>query len=113
MRHRVSPPQKHSHYCEKGHKLKTGVARRKFPNTNGPGDRQKGRIQAESVIKCAPNRVDISNAIRRLYDGEFMKIVVGSSNPYGDGAAAEKIFEVLKNSELHELVNKSFHDLVD
>ena len=77
------------------------------------GDRQKGRVRATSVIDCAPNRSDISNAIRRLYDGEFMKVVAESSNPYGDGGAAEKIFEVLKNSELHELVNKSFHDLVD
>lgn len=77
------------------------------------GERQKGRIQSTSVVDCAPNRVDISNAIRRLYDGEFMKIVAGSSNPYGDGGAADKIVEGLKNYGLHRITNKSFHDLVD
>ena len=75
------------------------------------GDRQKGRIQATSIIDCAPNRVDIGIAIQRLYDGKFMEIVAGASNPYGNGGATEKIVAGLKNCELHGIMNKSFYDL--
>jgi len=42
-----------------------------------------------------------------------MKIVAGASNPYGDGGATEKIVESFKICELHRMINKSFHDLVD
>lgn len=115
MRHRVSPPQKHSHYCEKGHKLKTGVARRKFPNTNGPGDRQKGPVQAESVINCAPNRVDIGTAIQRLYDGEFMEKVAEAPNPYGNGGASIRTVDELKNrsfkKDLKTVIPNQFYDI--
>ena len=35
------------------------------------GDRQKGRIKAESVIDCLPDKKSINKAIKKIYSNEF------------------------------------------
>ena len=32
---------------------------------------KKGRLKAESVIDCEPNKISINNAIQKLYSAEF------------------------------------------
>lgn len=44
----------------------------KIPTIN-IGDRQKGRIQASSVINCEPNKNDILEAIDKALSNEFKK----------------------------------------
>lgn len=75
------------------------------------GDRQRGRLKADSVIDCQPERSAILAAIRRLHDPDFRRVVAGAVNPYGHGGASEKIVQVLQNVPLEGIVKKSFHNL--
>ena len=75
------------------------------------GDRQRGRLKADSVIDCDPNRRSILTAIQRLYSPEFQRIVKKTKNPYGEGGASERIVHVLQTASLNELIKKPFHDL--
>ncbi|MCZ8157120.1 MAG: UDP-N-acetylglucosamine 2-epimerase [Leptospira sp.] len=75
------------------------------------GDRQKGRIQARSVIQCDPNRESIKSAIQRLYTKEFQDSLKAIENPYGNGGASDKVFKIIKNISLDNKLKKSFNDL--
>ena len=75
------------------------------------GDRQKGRIKAESVIDCKSDKVSILEAFDKLYSVEFQNSLSNIKNPYGDGCASQKIVEVLKNVNLGNILKKSFYDI--
>lgn len=75
------------------------------------GDRQRGRLQAKSVINCEPDRVSIGNALQRLYAADFRASLRDVVNPYGSGGASEKVLETVRRVPLGGLVKKSFHDL--
>jgi GDP/UDP-N,N'-diacetylbacillosamine 2-epimerase (hydrolysing) len=75
------------------------------------GDRQRGRLKAESVIDCAPERTAIGAALQRLYSPEFQAMLANVRNPYGEGGASEKIVEVIERCETSALLKKHFHDL--
>ena len=75
------------------------------------GDRQRGRLQAKSVINCEPSRKSITNALVKLYSPEFQDSIIDVVNPYGNGTASEKVVKVLKKYSLVDLVKKSFYDL--
>lgn len=72
------------------------------------GDRQKGRLMADTIISCAPKEEDIVAAMR-LADKTEHKV----STIYGDGNTAEKIVEVMKDFLLHDKINlkKTFYDM--
>jgi GDP/UDP-N,N'-diacetylbacillosamine 2-epimerase (hydrolysing) len=75
------------------------------------GDRQKGRLMAESVISCDADRKSISEALDRLFDSHFRSLLPAVRNPYGDGGASQKIVEILKKQALNGILKKTFHDL--
>lgn len=75
------------------------------------GDRQKGRIMANSVINCVSDVKSISNAFRKLYSDDFSETLKSSVNPYGDGCASVKIIEELKKIDLEDILKKSFFDI--
>jgi len=75
------------------------------------GDRQAGRIRADSVIDCAATREDIARAFSRLWSNEFRAITAAVANPYDQGGAAEKIAEILKTFDLGGIIRKQFHDV--
>jgi GDP/UDP-N,N'-diacetylbacillosamine 2-epimerase (hydrolysing) len=75
------------------------------------GDRQSGRLQARSVINCAPKEHAIRSAIQRLYSNDFQKILAEVANPYGEGGASAKVVRILRESSLEGIVKKTFHDL--
>lgn len=71
------------------------------------GDRQKGRLRADSVIDCAPERKAIRAAINRALSLDCSGVV----NPYGDGRSAPRILAVLKAvADPSALLKKHFHD---
>jgi len=72
------------------------------------GDRQSGRLKADSVFDCAADRKAISAAIvAALARGRRPTV-----NPYGDGRAAERIVAALgKISDVRALLSKRFVDL--
>jgi GDP/UDP-N,N'-diacetylbacillosamine 2-epimerase (hydrolysing) len=75
------------------------------------GDRQRGRLQAQSVIDCQPTRAAISAALQRLYSAQFQGSLAGVRNPYGEGGASEKVVTILRDCQLEGLVKKPFFDL--
>lgn len=75
------------------------------------GDRQRGRIQAASIINCDPDQKSIADGINKLYSPEFQKGLFRVRNPYGEGGASEKIVSTLKAINIKNIVKKVFHDL--
>jgi GDP/UDP-N,N'-diacetylbacillosamine 2-epimerase (hydrolysing) len=75
------------------------------------GDRQLGRLQAESIINCKPLKKDILNAIEKLYSSSFQTLLGGVTNPYSGTGVKEKIIEVLGATSLDGIIKKAFHDL--
>jgi GDP/UDP-N,N'-diacetylbacillosamine 2-epimerase (hydrolysing) len=76
------------------------------------GDRQRGRLKAESVIDCSPDRQSIAAALQRLYSPAFQATLKTVRNPYGEGGASEKIVQILRDYPLETALKKSFYDLV-
>ena len=75
------------------------------------GDRQKGRLKADSVIDCEPTKESIKSAIKTLFSKKFKSTLQSVSNPYGEGNATKKILEVLKRNPIPKEIKKKFYDL--
>ena len=75
------------------------------------GDRQRGRIKAESVIDCQPETLSIRSAIQMLYSEKFQNDLPQVKNPYGKGGVAQKIVAVLGEFPLEGIIKKSFFDI--
>ena len=75
------------------------------------GDRQKGRIQANSILNCEAKLQEIEGCIDKVKSKEFRHIVVKSINPYGNGNTSQQIMNVLKSLNLRDLSLKSFYDI--
>ena len=75
------------------------------------GDRQRGRLQAASVINCDPTRQSIDAALAKLYSADFQASLSGVSNPYGDGGASEKVVKTIKHFQIDGIAKKYFYDL--
>jgi GDP/UDP-N,N'-diacetylbacillosamine 2-epimerase (hydrolysing) len=76
------------------------------------GDRQHGRLQASSVINCAPSREAIKEALNKLYSSNFQSRLQEVINLYGDGDgdASCKIIKIISSFNLQELPKKIFYD---
>lgn len=74
------------------------------------GDRQRGRLQAASVINSAPTRQSIAAALERLYEADFQASLSQVRNPYGEGGASEKIIAAVKSVALDDVLKKRFYD---
>jgi GDP/UDP-N,N'-diacetylbacillosamine 2-epimerase (hydrolysing) len=74
------------------------------------GDRQRGRLQAASVINCEPSRQSIEAALKRLYFADFQVSLSQVLNPYGEGGASEKIIASIKSAALEDVLKKRFYD---
>ncbi|WP_411882782.1 UDP-N-acetylglucosamine 2-epimerase [Polaromonas sp. YR568] len=75
------------------------------------GDRQKGRLKAQSVIDCAPDREGIKAALAEAYSANFQASLGQVVSPYGDGGASQKILHTLENHDFSGSLKKTFHDL--
>ena len=75
------------------------------------GDRQRGRIKAETVIDCDPMEDKICKAIDMALSNKFQETCQMASNPYGNGGASNKILEIISRTDLNEIVKKRFYDL--
>ena len=76
------------------------------------GDRQKGRVQAQSVINCEPNRLRIAEALKVLYSPAFLSGLAEVRNPYGEGGASVAVVKTIKDFELKGIVKKVFYDQI-
>lgn len=75
------------------------------------GDRQKGRLKAQSVIDCVPYHEAINAALNTLYSPNFRAKLESVHNPYGNGGASEVIVNVLADYPLEKINKKKFYDL--
>lgn len=76
------------------------------------GDRQKGRIQAESVINCIAEAGAIRDAICQARSPEAQLRAKQAVNPYGDGHTSERIVkEIIRVMRGDIQLKKKFYDL--
>lgn len=76
------------------------------------GDRQKGRLQANSVINCELTKSKIDEAIALALTKEFKEKASNTINPYGHGSTSVKIVDVLKEFLFNDKIElkKKFYD---
>jgi len=74
------------------------------------GDRQKGRIKAESVIDADGSFESIDVAFKKAMSEDFRKFCKNVKNPYGDSNVAEKIVKIIRDAN-NLTVRKKFYDL--
>ena len=75
------------------------------------GDRQKGRIKANSVIDCEPKKQDFKCALMILFSSSFQEKLINVDNPYGNGGTAQRVVTILRKSNLNGLLKKSFYNI--
>lgn len=75
------------------------------------GDRQRGRLQASSIINCEPNRESILSGLVKLYSTDYQEELNRVINPYGEGSASTSIVSTIKSVALDGLLKKCFYDL--
>lgn len=74
------------------------------------GDRQKGRICNESVINSNNSLEDIKKSITFALDKTFREKIQQQELLYGNGTAAEKILQIIKEHN-HISIKKSFYNI--
>jgi len=77
------------------------------------GDRQKGRLVAESVIHSNGSLDSIRESLQLLYEPHFKACLSKVTNPYGDGGASKKIVKVINEYSLKNILKKSFYDIAN
>ncbi|WP_460685392.1 UDP-N-acetylglucosamine 2-epimerase [Niabella aquatica] len=75
------------------------------------GERQKGRIQAESVLNTKVNEDEIAGAILMTQNVDFKNRLAEIENPYGTGNTTKKIMNILRGINPQELITKKFYDI--
>ena len=75
------------------------------------GDRQTGRVAAESVYNCAPDKVSILTGLDFIFSDAFKEKAAHTVNPYDKSGTAEAIFNVIKSYPLNQLEHKHFFDI--
>lgn len=77
------------------------------------GDRQRGRLQSESIINCGTTAEEIVTAINQALSAEHHRICNMVISPYGDGRAAERIADKTVETVISGKIDlkKKFYDL--
>lgn len=77
------------------------------------GDRQRGRLQSESIINCKSDKESIMVAINRALSNDFRLVCKNVISPYGNGHAAERIAKKIVETVCEENMDlkKKFYDI--
>ncbi|MFA4133390.1 MULTISPECIES: UDP-N-acetylglucosamine 2-epimerase [unclassified Brevibacillus] len=75
------------------------------------GDRQKGRLRAESIIDCDESKESIVLAIQKALSADFAQRLPYFQSPYGEDYVSIQIKDFLKKVTLDEILMKSFYNL--
>ena len=76
------------------------------------GNRQRGRVQAMSVISCEPDRLAIQHAITKLLSSDFQSSLKSVTSPFGNGGASEKTLQIIKLMAHESLLSQNFYDCI-
>lgn len=83
----------------------------KIPTVN-IGDRQLGRVQADSVINCGGNKEEIKRAIIRVLSNDEKEMSNQIENPYEGVQTSLKITQIIKKYlQGNNSIKKSFYDI--
>lgn len=74
------------------------------------GNRQKGRIRAQSVIDCEANFSSIETALNLAFSENFIQQIKDQNNPYGFGNSSELILKEIKKTD-PSIIKKKFFDI--
>ncbi|MDC0636999.1 UDP-N-acetylglucosamine 2-epimerase [Flavobacteriaceae bacterium] len=75
------------------------------------GDRQRGRIQGDSVINCVSTEISIKKALDIAKSKEFRDNIKDKVSPYGEINSSEIIIEKLMSISLDGILKKKFYNL--
>lgn len=75
------------------------------------GDRQKGRIAANSVVHCGISKEEISEGLRSIFCEEVGIIADRKQNPYDKQGTVNAICDTIKKTALESLIKKTFYNL--
>ncbi len=77
------------------------------------GDRQRGRLQSESIINCGVKRKDIVEGIKKALCNQHKELCRNVVSPYGDGHAADSISKKIIEIVVHGGIDlkKKFYDI--
>lgn len=75
------------------------------------GDRQNGRIAAESVYNCTPDKESVLNGLDKVLSKGFRELAYVVRNPYEKANTAEEIFKVISTYPLDDLNQKKFYNI--
>ena len=76
------------------------------------GERQKGRVFADSILHCDKDKNSIEEAIRYAGSPLFKEQVRRVKNPFGDGTTSQQMVDLLKKITSKKIsVKKTFYDL--
>ena len=75
------------------------------------GDRQKGRLRANSVIDCDPDEPSIKEALLQAASTAFREQAKQTVNPYEQPNTVQRIFETIRIYPLDAIIKKHFYDL--
>lgn len=64
------------------------------------GRRQTGRLCAENVLHVDHDRNAIHDAIATAMSGSFKEVAAGCRQPFGDGRAGQRVYEILRDIPL-------------
>ncbi len=77
------------------------------------GERQRGRLQSDTVINSVEQTDCIVEAIKYALSKEFQATLNKAYTPYySDGNVSLKIKDQIKSVDLNDIIMKKFHDLV-
>ncbi|WP_318432653.1 UDP-N-acetylglucosamine 2-epimerase [Photobacterium leiognathi] len=75
------------------------------------GNRQKGRVRAESIIDIDVNAEQLVSSINTINTPEFKATLKKIVNPYGQGNSSRQVIDILKHTDLNCLKKKPFYDI--
>ena len=74
------------------------------------GDRQRGRLNALSVIDCDETAEQIISAVNKALSPDFLSSLSEVASPYGEGNSSPRIKALLKTVDLDGILMKRFHE---
>lgn len=75
------------------------------------GDRQKGRMAADSVLNCGTDKASVLQGLEAVMSDSFRAKAALTKNPYEKEGSAKSIFDIISTYPLNALNQKHFYDI--
>jgi GDP/UDP-N,N'-diacetylbacillosamine 2-epimerase (hydrolysing) len=82
----------------------------KIPTIN-IGDRQEGRLKANSVVDSKPIKDSIIKSIKKVYSNNFRVNLKYTRNPHEYKDSVNKIYKIIKNAIIPSELKKLFYNI--